>query len=41
VLITRDGDGHTGYRQGSPCVDGAVESYLVRGTVPSHDLRCS
>ena len=41
VLITRDGDGHTGYRQGSPCVDGAVESYLVRGTVPSPNLRCS
>jgi pimeloyl-ACP methyl ester carboxylesterase len=41
VLITRDGDGHTGYNQGSSCVDGAVENYLTHGTVPSHDLRCS
>jgi pimeloyl-ACP methyl ester carboxylesterase len=41
VLVTRDGDGHTGYRQGSPCTDDAVERYLVSGTVPRHDLRCS
>ena len=41
VLITRDGDGHTGYRQGSPCVDRAVESYLVAGKVPHQGLRCS
>jgi pimeloyl-ACP methyl ester carboxylesterase len=41
VLITRDGDGHTGYHQGSSCVDNTVEDYLVHGTVPSHDVRCS
>ncbi len=23
VLVTRDGDGHTGYRQGNSCVDNA------------------
>lgn len=41
VLITRDGDGHTGYGQGSACVDGAVESYLASGTVPRANLTCS
>jgi hypothetical protein len=41
VLVTRDGDGHTGYHQGSRCVDDAVESYLVDGTVPKQDVRCS
>ena len=41
VLITRDGDGHTGYRRGSACVDTAVEAYLVSGTVPKHNLSCS
>ncbi|HEX5561211.1 MAG TPA: alpha/beta hydrolase [Nocardioidaceae bacterium] len=40
VLVTRDGDGHTGYHQGSPCVDNAVEDYLVKGTVPSKDVSC-
>jgi pimeloyl-ACP methyl ester carboxylesterase len=41
VLITRDGDGHTGYGQGSDCVDDAIEAYLVSGTVPREDLTCS
>ena len=34
VLVTRDGDGHTGYNAGNDCVDEAVEAYLVDGTVP-------
>jgi pimeloyl-ACP methyl ester carboxylesterase len=41
VLITRDGDGHTGYGQGSACVDDAVEAYLASGTVPRSNLTCS
>jgi pimeloyl-ACP methyl ester carboxylesterase len=41
VLVTRDGDGHTGFRQGSSCVDRTVEGYLVDGTVPSSDVSCS
>jgi hypothetical protein len=40
VLISRDGDGHTGYHKGNPCVDNAVESYLVSGEVPRNDLSC-
>ena len=35
VLVTRDGDGHTGYNAGNACVDGAVEDYLIDGTVPA------
>ncbi len=40
VLVTRDGDGHTGYHAGNTCVDGAVESYLVSGTVPREEVDC-
>ena len=40
VLITRDGDGHTGYHKGNKCVDEAVESYLLKGTAPTADLKC-
>jgi len=40
VLITRDGDGHTGYNEGNECVDNAVESYLLQGTPPTADLKC-
>ncbi len=40
VLVTRDGDGHTGYNVGNDCVDGAVEGYLLEGTVPDDGLTC-
>jgi pimeloyl-ACP methyl ester carboxylesterase len=40
VLVTRDGDGHTGYNAGNDCVDAAVESYLLEGAVPDDGLRC-
>ncbi|MFK4851427.1 alpha/beta hydrolase [Microbacterium sp. ZW T6_19] len=40
VLITRVGEGHTGYNKGNTCVDSAVEAYLVEGTVPEDGLRC-
>lgn len=40
VLVTRDGDGHTGYHQGSTCVDSAVDSYFVDGKVPQNGLSC-
>jgi pimeloyl-ACP methyl ester carboxylesterase len=39
-LVTYDGDGHTAYRRGSPCVDQAVDAYLVDGQVPRDGLRC-
>ena len=40
VLVSRDGDGHTGFMQGNRCVDGAIESYLVGGKVPQDGLSC-
>ncbi len=40
VLITRVGEGHTGYNKGNACVDAAVEAYLLQGTVPEDGLRC-
>ena len=40
VLVTRNGDGHTGFHQGNACVDDAVQGYLVRGTVPRDGLSC-
>ncbi len=40
VLVTRDGDGHTGYNAGNKCVDDTVEAYLVSGRVPESDVSC-
>ncbi|WP_370246951.1 alpha/beta hydrolase [Nocardioides sp.] len=40
VLVSRDGDGHTGYNQGNACVDDAVEGYLLDGVVPDDGLEC-
>ncbi|TQL66532.1 alpha/beta hydrolase family protein [Nocardioides albertanoniae] len=40
VLVSRDGDGHTGYMQGNRCVDGAINDYLVDGKVPDDGLEC-
>jgi pimeloyl-ACP methyl ester carboxylesterase len=40
VLVTRVGEGHTGYNKGNACVDAAVEAYLLQGTVPTDGLRC-
>jgi hypothetical protein len=40
VLVSRDGDGHTGYNAGNECVDQAVEGYLIDGTVPEDGLEC-
>ena len=40
VLVSRDGDGHTGYQSGNGCVDEAVESYYLDGTVPDDGLQC-
>lgn len=40
VLITHTGEGHTAYNQGNGCVDGAVDDYFVKGTVPAADPMC-
>lgn len=40
VLLTRDGDGHTGYNKDNDCIDEAVEGYLIDGTVPDDGTMC-
>lgn len=39
-LITRDGDGHTGYDMANSCVDKAVDAYLLDGKVPAAKTTC-
>jgi pimeloyl-ACP methyl ester carboxylesterase len=39
-LISFDGDGHTAYTRSNKCVDGAVDAYYLKGTVPKDGLRC-
>lgn len=39
-LVTRKGQGHTGYNKGNACVDSAVDGFLVSGTVPTTDPMC-
>ncbi|MGH3367218.1 MAG: alpha/beta fold hydrolase [Nocardioidaceae bacterium] len=41
VLVTREGDGHTGFKMGSECVDDAVNGFFASGAVPRDGLRCS
>ena len=41
VLVTRDGDGHTGYMQGNACVDRAVNDFFLTGQPPKNGLRCA
>jgi pimeloyl-ACP methyl ester carboxylesterase len=40
VLVSRDGDGHTGYNAGNACVDDAIDAYLVSGKVPDDPTTC-
>jgi pimeloyl-ACP methyl ester carboxylesterase len=41
ALITWEAFNHTGYNEGSTCVDRAVEAYLLAGTLPQPGLVCS
>jgi pimeloyl-ACP methyl ester carboxylesterase len=40
VLITYNGEGHTVYGNGVPCVDDTVDDYFVEDVVPSADPNC-
>ncbi|CAB4341770.1 unannotated protein [freshwater metagenome] len=40
VLLTLDGDGHTAYLQGSPCIDQVVDKYYLTGKV-DNGITCS
>jgi pimeloyl-ACP methyl ester carboxylesterase len=40
VLVTWEGQGHTAYGRAGDCIEGAVDAYLVDGTVPEDGLTC-
>jgi pimeloyl-ACP methyl ester carboxylesterase len=40
LLITLDGDGHTGHGRGSACVDKTVDEYFITGKIPAADQKC-
>jgi hypothetical protein len=39
-LLTRKGQGHTGYGLGNECIDRSVDAYLVAGTLPPVGKTC-
>jgi hypothetical protein len=39
-LLTMDGDGHTAFLRGSPCIDGAIVGYLMTGALPPPGTVC-
>ncbi|UUT34986.1 alpha/beta hydrolase [Microbacterium elymi] len=41
ILITRVGEGHTGFNKGNGCVDAAVNDYFLKDAVPDGDIRCA
>lgn len=41
TLLTYEGDGHTAYGRGSDCIDTAINTYLLEGTPPPADKKCS
>jgi len=41
VLLTLDGDGHTGHGRGSTCIDSVVDRYLLTGSTPKSELFCA
>jgi pimeloyl-ACP methyl ester carboxylesterase len=39
-LLTYVGNGHTAYGRSNACVQGAVDTYLLQGTMPASGTRC-
>ena len=40
VLLTLDGEGHTGHNRGNSCIDSRVDRYFLRGELPSAGISC-
>jgi pimeloyl-ACP methyl ester carboxylesterase len=40
VLLTRNGDGHTGYNAGNSCIDTTVQLFLIDDVVPQDGKAC-
>jgi len=41
TLLVRDGDGHTAYREGSDCIDEAIDAFLIDGVLPGPGTVCT
>ncbi|WP_274914348.1 alpha/beta hydrolase [Streptomyces sp. WZ-12] len=41
TLLTYVGDGHTAYGRGSDCIDTAINTFLLDGTPPAKNKRCT
>ncbi|GAU68771.1 putative peptidase S33 family protein [Streptomyces sp. NBRC 110611] len=41
TLLTYEGDGHTAYGRGSDCIDTEINTYLLEGTAPPKNKRCT
>jgi hypothetical protein len=39
-LLTRDGDGHTAYLSGNPCIVNSVDVFLITGEMPIQGTEC-
>ncbi len=39
-LVTYNGEGHTAYNKSNACVNDAVDSFFISGTVPASDPNC-
>jgi pimeloyl-ACP methyl ester carboxylesterase len=40
-LLTYVGDGHTAQGRGNACIDSAVDTFYLKGTLPAKELRCT
>lgn len=40
-LLTYRGDGHTAYLRGGPCINAAVDAYLLKGKAPANGKSCA
>lgn len=40
VLVTREGDGHTGYHAGNTCIDTIIDRFLLDDVAPQDGVRC-
>ena len=40
ILLTYDGEGHTGHNRGNSCIDYQVDSYFLTGKLPPRGLIC-
>lgn len=40
VLVTREGDGHTGFHAGNRCIDSIIDGFFLGGSVPKDGVEC-